>query len=189
MKRIIFIAVLLFSTSVLCAQKDVSFYRHEIKASAGPSFITSLWLQEDGIIANFSVSYSYRPLKWLWVGGNFINYFGENIYYKWREYDVNGNYKDFSKSKIKYCFVIAPEIRFSYLNRESIILYSAFSAGVGLEDGYDKKHHKYPHVFSYFHITLFGVNGNFGRNNNIFIGTEFGIGMKGFFQIHGGYRF
>ena len=189
MKRILIITVILFSTSVLCAQKDTSFYRHEVKASAGLSFITSLWLQEDGTIANFSVSYSYRPLKWLWGGVNGINYFGERIYYDWREYDVNGNYKDFSTSKIKYCFVIAPEIRFSYLNRESIILYSALSAGVGWEDGYGDRYNKYPHTFSYFHVTLFGISGNLGRNKNIFIGGELGIGMKGFFQIHAGYRF
>jgi len=189
MKRIIIIAVILFSTSFLYAQKDTSFYRHEIRASAGPCLITSLLLQENGVIANFAVSYSYRPFKWLWVGGILINYFGGNIYYNWREYDVNGNYKDLSKSKVKYCFVIAPEIRFSYLNRESVILYSAMSAGIGWEDGYNDRHNKYPHTFSYFHATLFGVSGSLGRNKQGFLGGEFGIGTKGFFQIHGGYRF
>ena len=189
MKRIICIVVILFSISVLYAQKDTSFYKHEVKASVGYTLLSFVWLQEDYTYVSFSVSYSYRPLKWLWVGGNFVNYFGESIHYNWREYDANGNFKDFVKSKVKYCAVIAPEIRFSYLNRENVILYSALSAGVGLEGGYDKKHHKYPYIFPYFHVTLFGVNGNFGRNNNIFIGTEFGIGKKGFLQLHGGYRF
>ena len=189
MKRIIFIAAILFFTSVLCAQKDTSFYKHEIKASIGSSLASPLWLQEDFTLFHFSLTYSYRPLKWLWIGGNFNNYFGGTIYYDWREYDVNGNYKDFSKSKVKYCAVIAPEIRFSYLNRKSIILYSALSGGIGWEDGYSRKHQKYPSLFPYFHITYFGISGNFGRNNNIFIGGELGIGMKGLLQIHGGYRF
>ena len=189
MKRIIIFAVILISTSVLCAQKDTSFYRHEIKASAGVNLAARLWLQEGDAFLNFSTTYSYRPLKWLWVGVYTINYFGERLYYDWREYDVNGNYKDFTASKTKYCFAIAQEVRFSFLNKESIILYGALSGGIGLEGGYDKKYIKYPHTFSYFHVTYFGTSGNFGRNNNIFIGMELGIGMKGLLHVYGGYRF
>jgi hypothetical protein len=189
MKRFVFVIIILCFTSGLFAQKDTSFYRHELKASSGLNLLSPLWLQEDYTLFNFSVSYSYRPVKWLWIGGNFNNYFGGTIHYNWREYDVNGNFKDFFKSKVKYCFVIAPEIRFSYLNRKSIILYSALSGGVGWEGGYNGKYQKYPQTFPYFHITLFGISGNFGDNNNIFFGGEFGIGMKGLLQIHGGYRF
>ena len=189
MKRIILIVAVLFSVSLMQAQKDTSFYKHELRASFGGALLSPFWLQENSCYFNFSVSYFYRPVKWLWVGCNFINYFGERIDYHWREYSVDGSFKDFSKSKIKYCGVIAPEIRFSYLNKESVILYSALSAGVAFEDGYDKKWKKYPRIFPYFHLTCFGFSFNFGRNENAFMGMELGIGYKGLLQIHGGYRF
>lgn len=189
MKRVLFIITILFCISTLQAQKDTLFYKHEVRASLSDATLSFLWLQEDYCYLNFSVSYFYRPVKWFWVGGHFINSFGKKLDYQWREYGTDGSIKDFSKSKIKYCAVLAPEIRFSYLNRKSIILYSALSAGLGIEDGYDKRYHEYPRAFFYFHLSYFGLNCNFGKNKNIFLGTEFGLGYKGFVQIHGGYRF
>jgi len=189
MRRITFIALILSSTFILQAQNDADYLKHELKASVGPSFVSISWLQSDICFANFSVSYFYRPVKWFWVGGNFINFFGERVNYSWREYDTNGNFKDFSKSKIKYCAVIAPEVRFSYLDRKAIIIYGALSAGVGFEDGYDSRFKKYPRILPYFQITYLGISGNFGSNYNIFLGGELGIGMKGLASIHGGYRF
>jgi len=194
MKRVVFIALILLSTLVLCAQK----YKHEVKVSCGDALMTSVFLsltswndEKNNVVlyVNVSFSYFYRPLKWFWVGGNFVNFVGGKISYHWREYYPNGHYKDFSKSKLKYCAVIAPEIRFSYFNRKNAILYSALSGGVGLVDGYDSKWQKYPKVVSYFHITCFGFSCNFGKNNNIFLGGELGLGMKGFGNIHAGYRF
>ena len=189
MKRVVLIAVILLSVSLLCAQKDSSFYRHEVKVSVGPSFVSAFWLQDEMCYANLSISYFYRPMKWLWVGGNFINLFGDKIYYFIREYNDDGTYSDFSKSKTKYCAIIAPEIRFSYLNRKNIIAYFALSGGVGWENGFDNKWHKYPKITPYFQVTYFGISGNFGKNYNIFFGGELGIGMKGLASIHAGYRF
>jgi hypothetical protein len=189
MKRIVVLSIILFSVCALNAQKDTTFYRHEVKASIGESISSILWLQEGICYVNVSVAYLHRPLKWLWVGGNIITYLGEPLSYDWREYYPNGSFRDFSKSKIKIGVAIAPEIRFSYLNRKSVILYSALSAGVGWEDGYESKYHHYPRIFPYFHVTLFGISGNFGKNKNIFIGGESGIGFKGFCNIHAGYRF
>jgi len=166
--------------------------------SAGDAFLANFFWTYDtwgdprnnaNLYANVALSYFYRPLKWFWVGGNFVNYLGSKISYNWREYDTDVNYKDLSKSKMKYCAVIAPEIRFSYLNTKEVILYSALSGGVCVEDGFTKNHYKYPEINFYFHITMFGVSGNLGKNKNIFLGGEFGIGMKGFGNIHCGYRF
>jgi hypothetical protein len=131
----------------------------------------------------------YRPVKWLWVGGNFVNLFGEKMYYHWREYYPNGNYHDFTKSKIKYYAAIAPEIRFSMLNSRYVILYGALSVGLGIEDGYDNRNNKYPKFFPYFHVTFFGISGSFGKNKNIFVGGEIGIGYRGWLSTHVGYRF
>jgi len=189
MKRIVFTAITMLSTSVLYAQKDTSFYRHEVRASFGEAISCMIWLQNEAYYANFSVAYFYRSVKWFWVGGNFVNYFGEKLYYNWREYYSDGSFKDFSESKIKYAAAIAPEIRFSFLNKRAIILYGALSAGIGWENGYDNKQQKYPRVFPYFHLTYFGLSANFGKKNNIFLGGEVGIGFKGIFSMHGGYRF
>jgi hypothetical protein len=191
MKRIVIITLILISTSFLYAQKDTTFYRHEVRASIGEAVMPSLIMLDDGICyANFNVAYFYRPVKWFWVGGNFINYLGPPIYYSVRMYDQNGHFQDFTESKLKYAVVIAPEIRFSFLNKKNVILYGALSGGIGLEDGYDKRWQKYPRLFfPYFHITYFGFSINFGENHNIFLGGEVGAGYKGIGTIHGGYRF
>ena len=198
MRKIIFIAVILVSTATVQAQKDTTFYKHEVRVSLGDAvWAQTAWTYDAwgdkrnnaNLYTNISLSYFYRPVKWLWVGGIFINYIGNRIYYEWREYDIDGNFRDFSKSKIKYCAVIAPEIRFSYLNRKSAILYSALSGGIGFENGFDLKYYKYPEINYYYHLTLLGFSVNFGKNNNIFLGGELGAGMKGFGNVHGGYRF
>ena len=185
MKRINFLAILWLYTLTLHAQKETDFYKHELKVSVGD---TKLPLVKK-VNYNFSVAYFIRPVRWLWIGGNFINYLGGKVYYNRREYNTNGDFNEFSKSKLKYCAVIAPEIRFSYINKKSVVLYSAFSTGVGWENGYDSKWEKYPKTISYLHATLFGISCNFGPHNNVFLGSELGIGFKGLINIHGGYRF
>ena len=185
MKQIIIIAIILLSTSVLFAQEDTDFYKHEVRVSHGDTFVTSeLRLEKEVSYTNFSFAYFYRPKKFFWLGVNIVNYFGEKTHYDWREYYANGSFEDFSKSKMKNCTIIAPEIRLSYLNKKAVILYSGFSAGVGIENGYD-----YPHIFGSAHLTFFGISGNLGKNNNIVIGGELGVGFKGLGSVHAGYRF
>jgi len=195
MKQIIFIAVIAFSTVVLHAQEDstfsepeISFYKQEIRISFEDAFIFSLDVA-GSIGSSFSVAYFYRYPEWFWIGVNFVNYFGGRLYYECREYFPDGNFRDFTLSKMKYCAAIAPEFMFSYLNRKSLILYSAISFGIGWENGYDNKNQKYPNPFFYIHNTCFGFSCNFGKNKNIFLGGELGLGYKGFGSIHGGYRF
>jgi hypothetical protein len=198
-KKTFFTVIILLFASVLSAQKESDFYKNEVKMSFGDAalanaFWANEWRNSDKstdspFYANVSFSYFYRSIKWLWVGGNFINYFGDKTFYDWREYYVDGTFEDFSESKMKYCAIIAPEIRFSYLNRERAILYSSFSRGIGWKNGFDNRTEKYPKKIDYFQITLFGVSSNFGKNSNIFLGGEFGVGFKGFYNFHGGYRF
>ena len=190
MKRNIFIVIILFSVSGLYAQND-SFYKHEIRVSNGEASSASalVGLERNVNFRNYSLSYFYRPKKFFWVGVNFMNYFGEKTYYNWREYRVDGSFEDFSKSKTKYSTIIAPEIRLSSLNRNGIILYGALSGGVGYENGYDDRNHKYPNFFPSLHLTIFGLSCNFGKNKNIFLGSELGVGFKGLGSLHAGYRF
>ncbi len=191
MKKIVLIFVVSFSFLCAHAQED-NFYKHELKISiATPSFIYNQLLLERSEKFNFtpSVSYLYRPLKWFWMGVNVVNYFGNTIFYHWREYDTNGEFNDFSLSKKKYAFAFAPEIRFSYLNNPHCILYSSYSTGWHWENGYNTVSTQYPLQRRFFHITWFACSANFGKNNNIFLGGELGSGMKGAFNFHGGYRF
>jgi hypothetical protein len=150
MKRIIGITIFTLFTLMLSARNDTSFYKHEVRVSFGESFLSALYLRQDICYVNLNISYFYRPVKWLWTGVNLVHFFGDKLYYNWRVYDENGTFKDFSKSKIKYCFVIAPEIRFSFLNKKNIILYGALSGGVGLENGYTNRRQSYPRIFPYF---------------------------------------
>jgi len=188
MKRIIVIAIILLSASVLYAQDNDVFHKHEIRAAFGDAAVTSsLRLEKEVNFTNLSFSFFNYPGKSYSIGINFVNYFGEKTYYNWREYDVDGSFKDFSKSKMKYCVIIAPEIRFSYLNRKAVILYGSFSGGAGFENGYDTRNQKYPKtLFPCLHLTLFGMSCNFG---NIFLGSELGVGFKGLGSLHAGYRF
>ena len=190
MKRIISISVIFLSIFNIYAQNDSVFYKHEIRASFGDALISEEWLQNGKCKNNFAITYFFRPIKELWVGVNFINYFGDNIYYYTREYAADGSFKDFSESKKKHAFIIAPEIRFSCVNKKSVILYGSLSKGIGFENGFDFNEYKYPRkVDTFWHFTFLGLSRNFGVNNNIFLGGELGVGFKGLFNIHGGYRF
>ena len=189
MKKYLFLLMMLLFTSVSYAQRDDSFYRHEVKLSVGDALAADLiWFIGDEVYEvyyNVSIAYSYRLVKWFWVGGNFVNYFGNIIYRDRLYYDMEGSLDP----KRKYVAVIAPEIRFSYLNKERAILYSSFSAGIGWENGYDRTWQEYPQRRGYAQITYFGFSINSGKNNNIFLGGELGLGFKGFLNFHGGYRF
>ncbi|MCL2328548.1 MAG: hypothetical protein FWC39_08565 [Bacteroidetes bacterium] len=190
MKKYILVFIVSFSFLFAHAQNE-DFYKHELKAAIGtPSLIYNQVVLERNVrFNNPSVSYLYRPVKWFWMGANVVNYFGNTLHYTWREYDTNGEYRDFSKSKRKYAFTFAPEIRFSYLNRTHSILYSSFSTGWCWENGYDNASQRYPLQRRHLHITWFAYSANFGKNSNIFLGGELGSGYKGFFNFHGGYRF
>jgi len=200
MKQIILTIVISLSACGLHAQNDSirkekkahDFYQHELKLSFGDAVLASLfWTQSmnDHLYCNASLSYFYRPVKWFWVGVNFVNYYGTLIYAT-REYSPNGAYQDIEKSTIRYCGVIAPEVRFSHLNQRNIIVYSALSGGFGWQNG-SFRHTADPHPnrVGYLHLTAIGVSGNFGEDKNILFGGELGIGSKGFINIYIGYRF
>ena len=188
MKRITVKAFFLLLTSVLCAQESAEFYRHELRVSLGEAAITSNLRDFDGEnYTNVAFSYFFRPAKFFWVGINHANYLGVRTY-EWREYNIDDNYRDFSKSNLVYCAFIAPEIRISCLNKRAVLLYGGFSAGVGIRTRYVREQ-KRTDTFSSAHITLLGISCNFGKNRNIFLGGELGFGFKGLGSLHGGYRF
>ena len=195
MKRLIFTAFILFSALLLCAQENQEnrdFFRHEIRMSFGDAMGTMTWFRISNARDEISASYFFRPVHWLWIGGSFSNFSSTRdlIYHTWREYDTHGNYRDFSKSARTSAFAFAPEIRWSYLNRPSGIIYSALSVGFAWENfhiiGGENRTIFHDRLV---HVTLFGFSMNLGRNRNIFLGGEMGIGYRSLYSAHVGFRF
>jgi len=192
MKRIIFTAFILLSTSVLSAQNDsvnrFVFPKHEVKLSFGiPDEINPGW--DAYYYGTLAISYSYRHLKWLWFGINVFDYVGIKQHYHLREYNMGSDYVDYNYRTRDYGFGLVPEIRLSYLNKEKIILYSGFGVGCSLIkrhiDGLSQK----IEFKGTGQITLFGWSVYFGKKQKAFWGTELGVGHKGMLSIHGGYKF
>ena len=132
----------------------------------------------------FTTNYMYRVFKWFSVGINANWQFpADTEYYLWREYYTDGSYQDFENATNYNYFCIAPEIRISFVNTKWATMYFAYSQGYGIYDGNDYLWGKF------WNLTLFGGNFHIGRNQKYFVGGEFGIGFKGLYSIHFGYRF
>lgn len=123
------------------------------------------------ITCSHSLAYKYRACKWLWVGGT-VTYTGF----------LSKRIETGDKISMHYV-TITPEVRFSYLNRKIVTLYSGFNLGVAL------KCINIPNDYSLVgfagHINLFGVE----------VGTrwfgffELGFGNKGIVTTGVGYHF
>ena len=132
----------------------------------------------------FSFNYHYRLTKWLWAGA-MVNY----AYYKdHTDYGYN-----LYNSRNQHCITLMPELRFSYLNRPNVTLYSAVAAGatlfVGHENSsweeYDGQWWKLS-VYPTFQLTAFGVRAG---GEHLFGTFELGAGIKGFASVGIGYAF
>jgi len=201
MKRLIFVTVFLFNVLNLFSQemdfKSTPTLKHEIKLSYGiftlPNGMRTY--EEDIWKGGFTANYMYRVVKWFWIGINTNWQFeSDTERYTWREYDVDGNFKDFEISDNNKFFAIAPELRFSYANIKWVTLYSGFSAGYGIYKGITEYKSSPNDIillkdYCYWNITFFGGNFHIGKKQNLFAGFELGVGFKGTMAIHGGYRF
>lgn len=140
------------------------------------------------ITGAISVNISYNILRWLSVGATFT-YSGEfqKIYSLTTKEEI-GN-------KNSQNFMITPMVRFNYLNRTWIRLYSQVGIGLGYEYT-DNKYIKdtdadygydYPEsvIFPTPHITYFGIS--VGRKLIAF--AEFGYGSQGTAIAGIGYKF
>ena len=92
-----------------------------------------------------------------------------------------------------HCITLMPELRFSYLNRPHVTLYSAVAAGATLFVGHENptweiydgqwwKHSTFPS----FQLTAFGVRAG---GEHLFGSFELGVGIKGFASAGIGYAF
>jgi len=132
----------------------------------------------------FSFNYHYRLTKWLWAGV-MVNY----AYYKDH---TDYTYQIFN-TRWMHCITLMPELRFSYLNRPHVTLYSAVATGVTLFVGhenpsweiYDGQWWKLS-TFPTFQLTAFGIRAGGER---LFGTFETGFGIKGIVSGGIGYAF
>ena len=123
----------------------------------------------------FSLNYHYRLTKWLWVGA-MVNY----AYYK----DHTDYTYPFWSSRILNCITLMPELRFSYLNRPHVTLYSA--AALGLTLFLNNQIDPSPSTYPTFQLTAFGVRVG---GEHLFGTFELGAGIKGVASAGIGYAF
>ena len=169
--------------------------RHEARLEVGDPFGAIFWMRlnkrqyytQDAIAHAFtasptiSLNYHYRLTRWLWAG-LMVNYaYAKQLsdYTYWDQIVEN-----------RHFITIMPELRFSYLNRPHVTLYSALAAGittsVGGQYGIMTNYKKLPITFSSFQFTALGIRA--GRDH-LFGTFEAGIGIKGFASLGIGYAF
>ncbi len=132
----------------------------------------------------FSFNYHYRLTKWLWAGA-MVNYayYRDHTDYTYQVYNM----------RWMHCITLMPELRFSYLNRPHVTLYSAVATGVTLFVGhenpsweiYDGQWWKLS-TFPTFQLTAFGIRAGGER---LFGTFETGFGIKGIVSGGIGYAF
>ena len=212
-----------FQKSKRCAEKcekwkEEGLYRHEFKFDVcDPTGVMLFdryfvfvypegmepnrsWRNEDFFSTPvFSIGYHYRVAKWFWLGLSL-----STAYYRDPEKIQNGSDFVASCNREFYSVAFMPEVRFSYLNRPHVTLYSALSVGFaqffGEEEcsdvSYPENRHPWfsdgingdytPTQFSTFHVTLLGVKAGW---KHVFGSLELGAGYKGFGSVGVGYEF
>ena len=212
-----------FQKSKRCAEKcekwtEEGLYRHEFKFDVcDPTGLMLFdryfvfvypngmepdrnWRNEDFFSTPvFSLSSHYRVAKWFWLGLSL-----SVAYYRDPEKIQNGSQFIASCNREYYSVAFMPEVRFSYLNRPHVTLYSALSVGFahffGTEECYNVTYPENrrpwfsdgingdyaPTNFSTLHVTLFGVKAGW---RHVFGSLELGAGYKGFGSVGVGYEF
>ncbi|MDR0873467.1 MAG: hypothetical protein LBN27_08400 [Prevotellaceae bacterium] len=121
-----------------------------------------------------SVSYYYGVQKWFWVGAMLTyDYFNMPDWNDYADETLNNR-------RIYFHYLgFAPAIRFSYVNKPKLKLYSGVAAGVGIviEGGN-------VNVLPCPQVTYIG----FSYGQKLYFGGEIGLGFKGIFNLNVGYR-
>ncbi len=197
---------------------DKSLYRNEFRLGVSDPF--GLWLlkneQVDFLLIGdslkniikenrhftpvFSFDYHFRASKWFWLGLTTAY-----SYYKGTVDYVEGivaavdlpNVPVYSWQEKEHQFVIMPEVRFSYLNRPHVTLYSGLAVGVLFNRGNcyrggtvpENLYHpdeNHTSAFAAFQVTAFGLKAG---AKHWFGSLELGAGIKGFANLGVGYEF
>ncbi|MDR1542859.1 MAG: hypothetical protein LBS50_00320 [Prevotellaceae bacterium] len=187
MKKFSFVLGLILCATISYAQETLKpqLPKNEITLSVGDNmFDTQIVGNSDRGIGSYSLSYYNRLANWFWYGASFNVYPTINYYY---DFDENrGQYVREGDPMYDLRFSLAPSVRFSYLNKPNVTLYSGLSVGWGLvrEQSYLQQTHEY-RLGIFFQATAFG----FSVGKKFFFGGEIGIGYKGLYSLNVGYRF
>jgi hypothetical protein len=183
---------------------DKSFYRHEFRLGVsdplGFTYLRELFASPilgepiEGVSPTkqiftpvFSLDYHYRASKWFWLGLTA----GYNLY-KEKGY---GEPENLTWQYKEHHFLIMPSLRFSYLNRPHLTLYSGLSVGLYIKYGREYTDDDcliqpitidHNRVFSTFQLTAFGLKAG---AKHWFGSFELGAGIKGFANLGVGYEF
>lgn len=208
MRRYFCVLLLSFLCLSLSAQKDSlsfkeQFPRHELQFGLGDPLLASQsfdlywihhpfnysnngWFSDDNytkytfLTPAITVSYFYRIKKWLWVGGH-VSYASG---YAWLHDKITDNRIGTNHS---HNISVAPVVRFSWLNKKYVTLYSA--VGFSLSCDISRRNDKYRSISMGTHImpqlTFVGVS----VGKRWFGFSELGMGDKGIFSAGFGYRF
>ncbi|MBO7646932.1 MAG: hypothetical protein J6S56_02390 [Bacteroidales bacterium] len=185
--------ILIANSSVLAFfNNSDGIFHNYISRGSSPSF----WTRPLGdyaitrYVPVFSFNYHYRVAKWFWVGG-LTTFTG--IHNTWRDRltdKITGHGSEFY-------FSIMPDIRFSYLNRKHVTLYSGLGFGMEIEHIKDpqvsrfftdrsNQEYNVTSIFYSYQLTAFGIKAG---GNHWFGNMELGIGSKGFVSAGFGYDF
>ena len=154
-------SILLLSEGGCCSDIDYSFAN---QVAGADSYRTAR-----RFIGNYTFSYTYQDRRWLQYGGTVA--FGASTR------SLKSVYTGEVIENLNYYMLSAmPTVRFNYLYREKVQLYSTVS--VALVTDFDG-------IYLWGDVTLFGCS--FGRKFYGF--TEVGMGMSGWLRAGVGYRF
>lgn len=184
---------------------DKSLYRHEFRLGVSDplgftylrelfAFPTILGELIEGISPTkqiftpvFSLDYHYRASKWFWLGLTT----GYNLY----EEKGYGEPEHLTWKYKEHHFLIMPSLRFSYLNRPHLTLYSGLAVGLYIKHGREYRDDDcliqpitidHNRVFSAFQLTAFGLKAG---AKHWFGSFEAGFGIKGIVNLGVGYEF
>ena len=161
----------------------VNFHRN--RRGTEPNYYPEVWMQNQSIFGDLyttcpiTLGYRFRVLKWLWVGGD-VSYCG--FFGSFRDLYTDqkvGDYRD-------HFISIMPAVRFSYLNRKYVTLYSGIAGGIALEYGKTYPDYKFHNNHLALQCTLFGVSAG---SQSWFGFAELGWGFKGYVNAGFGFRF
>jgi len=128
-----------------------------------------------------TLSYAREMKRWLTLSLN-ASYFG--VFQREMENGSNKIADRYKKHKIS----VYPMVRFTYLNRPMIRLYSSVGIGLGLtKEGWSNNSRHYNDNDAYIEgqLTFFGIS----VGKKLFVSAEIGLGAMGYLTMGGGYRF
>ena len=189
MKKVTLLLLLIICVSAIYAQTDSNktssnLPKNEFQVGMGDALMSLGLINKDFAEANdlspaFSLSFHSRIKSWLWFGVSFVYLRqGNGVFTVDNTYFFSGNAN---------MIALMPSIRFSYINKANLLLYSGGQIGVywcsyERPIAFDSKLNE---INLFGQITALG----FTYGKNFYIGAEIGFGGKGIFNFVAGYRF